>query len=112
MTYPRRPPRSRDTDAVFFGGSAPLRIALLERRVEIAKWRKNVRPSDDADDQRALTVIQLAHGFAKISFRRLANPIGTGAKVNAVEVMREDLVLGIACLDAQGQRDFEKFPMQ
>ena len=71
-----------------------------------------MRAADDADDERAFAIVQLARGFSEIRARRLLDAIGTGAEVDAVQITGEDLVLGVARFEAQRGGDFEKLPVQ
>ena len=85
---------------------------MFDGGVEIAERREDVRAADDADDQRALAVAEVAGGFAEIGARRLFDAIRAGAEVDAVQIVGEDLVLRVAGLDAQGEGDFEELPVQ
>ena len=96
------------------GGHAVERlVALLDGGVEIAERREDVRAADDADEQGAFAVARAREVvFPKYVRGGLLDAIGAGAEVDAVEVMGEDLVFGIAGLDAQGEGDFEKLAVQ
>ena len=87
-------------------------VALFDGGVEIAERREDVRAADDADDQRALAVVEIAGGFAEVGAGRLLDAVRAGTEVDAVQVVGEDLVLRVAGLDAQGEGDFEKLPVQ
>ena len=73
-------------------------VALFDGSLQIAKRRKNMRPTNDADNHRALALVQVAGGLAKIRSRCLLNAIRPRAKVNPVEIIRENLVLRVVRL--------------
>ena len=71
-----------------------------------------MRSADDADNQRALAVRQIPGGLAEIRAGRLFDAVRAGAEIDPVQIECQDLILGIVGFDAQGQGDFEEFPMQ
>ena len=87
-------------------------LALLHGRGKIPPRRKNMRTPDDAHQESTFTVAQLGRRFVEIRAGRLLNALGSRAEINAVEIMGEDLVLGIAVFQTQGQCDFQQLPMQ
>ena len=87
-------------------------VALLDGGIQIAERREDVRPADDADDHGALAVAEIARGFSEIGLRGLLDAVGTGTEVDAVQIVGEDFVLGVAGLDTEGEGDFEELPVQ
>ena len=60
----------------------------------------------------ALAVAEVAGGFSEVGLRGLLDAVRAGTEVDAVQIVGEDLVLGVAGLDAEGEGDFEEFPVQ
>ena len=64
--------------------------------------------ADDADEEGGLVFVEITGGNAEVGAGGFFEAVGTGAEVDAVEVVGEDLVLRVAGLDAVGEGDFEE----
>ena len=87
-------------------------VALLHRPIEIPAGRKKVRATDNPHDHRALAGMELRSRLAEIRPRCLLHPISTRTIVDAVQVIREDLILRVVGLDPQCQRNLQCLPVQ
>ena len=96
-------------DGAGFDHGVEHQVAALDGALGMAEGIEVVGPLDDAGEQRALGQIELAHIFAEVGLRRLAEAVdgeaAALAEVDLVGVHLEDLLLGEAMLELEGDDD-------
>ena len=88
-------------------------VALAFRGIEIAPWGKNVRAADDTDEHGAFGFVEVLDVLAKVICGGILHAVVTraDAEINAIQVTRHDFLFAVVFFHAQGEGDFEKFPV-
>ena len=84
----------------------------LFRRLRIACRRKARGRFKKPGEHGRLAQIDVARGFVEVAPRGRLDAIGVGAEIDAIEIHRENLVLGEFMLQPEGQQHFLNFAFQ
>ena len=87
-------------------------IPLLDRSIEIPKWREPRRTPDQPRNQCRLTQCQLGRMLAKIHLARPLNPPQSRPEKDPVDVVLQNLILANRLLNPARQHHLQQLPVK
>ncbi len=86
-------------------------LRTLLRRLRITRRRQAGRRFQQAGEKSGFAKIDVAGGFVEVPARCCLNPVSIRTEIDAVQIHRKDLVLGVFLLQPEGEQHLLDFPL-